>query len=444
MTHGNFAVDYEQRPYNPERMRRERLERAHAAMNKYGLGAMIVYSFDSQRYLGYYSHHQYGRRNPGTYVLLVKDNGFPYAPADPFPPMEESIMPWFKSKMVLKTSHHAFIFKGYPQKPEYMFGEWDKVAAEVKGLLQKHGVFNMPCGIDMTGFHMIDACQRAGIKLVDCNHVMSAARIVKTDDEVECLKMAGTFAESAHWEVCRALKPGVTEMEMAGVAANALYKLGAEEMEGPSFVVCSGDRVVETPAMPSDRIVRPGDLFVIDINGVGFQGYRTCFYRTYCVGDKPTEYQKDIYSRAVEGFDALTNSIKAGLTNQEVQQAWMEKGNAPGKWGRRPKWPEPGYYYRGSMAHHIGLTSGDPGPEIGLLDLKINEKADAGALPPPLMLEKNMTFAVEVGCWEWDGNKWNRDGVKLEHCGRVTETGYEVFYRFPYKDLIACGLPGIY
>jgi hypothetical protein len=34
--------------------------------------------------------------------------------------------------------------------------------------------------------------------------------------------------------------------------------------------------------------------------------------------------------------------------------------------------------------------------------------------------------------------------VKIEHCGMVTDDGFEVFYRFPTKDLIACGLPGVY
>ena len=132
--------------------------------------------------------------------------------------------------------------------------------------------------------HMINACQKAGIKLVDGNHVMAAARMVKTEDEIECLRTAGVIAESAHWEVCKALRPGVTEWEMAGVAAKALYKLGAEEMEGPSFVVCSGERSRDTvsPQCQQIRVVRPGDMFIIDINGVSFQGYRTCFYRTYC------------------------------------------------------------------------------------------------------------------------------------------------------------------
>jgi hypothetical protein len=34
--------------------------------------------------------------------------------------------------------------------------------------------------------------------------------------------------------------------------------------------------------------------------------------------------------------------------------------------------------------------------------------------------------------------------VKIEHCGVVTDTGFEVFYRAPKHDLIICGLPGEY
>lgn len=438
MTYGTYAVDYQQRTYNPERMRRERLERAHAAMNKYGLGSMMVFSYDSHRYLSYYSTHQYARRRPGTFLLLVKDAGYPYAPRDRIAPTgEEELMPWYKGKMKLTTSFQGRMFQGFPQQPDFIHGEWDKLAKEVKGLLEEHGVAHLPCGVDMTNLNMIEACQRAGIKLVDANHVMVAARMVKTEDEIECLRMAGVIAESAHWEVCKALRPGVTEWEMAGVAANALYKLGAEEMEGPSFVICSGERSGHNvPSMPTDRIIRPGDMFVIDINGVSFQGYRTCFYRTHVVGDKPTEYQKEIYQCAYDGLVALQSCIKPGITNFDAQERWMELGRERGRWGSQPKWPDPGRYYFGSTCHHIGLCSGDPGPGI------------PGTVPvvgsPPLKLEKNMCFAAEVGCFEWDGQKWAKDGAKLENCGRIGDTGFDVFYRFPMKELMACGLPGAY
>ncbi len=60
------------------------------------------------------------------------------------------------------------------------------------------------------------------------------------------------------------------------------------------------------------------------------------------------------------------------------------------------------------------------------------------------MIEKGMVFAIEGGVWDWDGKNWAYDGVKLENVGVVTDTGCEILYRFPYKDLITCGLPGEY
>jgi hypothetical protein len=53
MQYGPYAVDYEYRPYNPERMRNERVARAQAALKKHGLGAMILYDYDYHRYVGY-------------------------------------------------------------------------------------------------------------------------------------------------------------------------------------------------------------------------------------------------------------------------------------------------------------------------------------------------------------------------------------------------------
>ena len=55
-----------------------------------------------------------------------------------------------------------------------------------------------------------------------------------------------------------------------------------------------------------------------------------------------------------------------------------------------------------------------------------------------------MVFAREVGVREWDGKQYLYDGAKLENVEVVTETGGEVLYRFPYKDLITVGLPGVY
>src|SRR4030042_5565921 len=102
MTFGKYTVDYEQRIYNPERMRKYRLDRAQAMLKKYGLGAMVVYDFDNFRYLGYHTWHNYMRRRPRRYILLVRDNGFPYCPHSEPGSGEYEHQPWIRDKMILK------------------------------------------------------------------------------------------------------------------------------------------------------------------------------------------------------------------------------------------------------------------------------------------------------------------------------------------------------
>jgi Xaa-Pro dipeptidase len=440
MQYGPYAVDYENRPYNPERMRNERIAKAQASLKKHGLGAMMVFDYDYQRYLGYYSSHQYNRRRLGHFALLIEGDGFPYCPKDYFGgTWDQSRMPWFNDKMILETSKTFAIQQALPEHPNYVPQQMDKMVAEVKALLVKHGRADMPIGIDISNYDLIRAFDRSGLTVCDGLLAMTDAMQIKTPDEIHCMRMAGVIAESAHWEVCKALRPGMTELQIAGIAANACFKLGAEELEGPSFVVCSGERSGHVvPNMPTDRIVRPGDFVVIDINGVSFQGYRTCFYRTYLVGDKPTQFQKDVYKVCRDGLAALTACVKPGITTADISREWQKMGDFPGGWGRTPKWPDPGRRFAGSVMHSIGLRSGDGGPTVA------GFTANTGYMMPPVTIQENMTFAVEVGCFTWLGNKWAKDGVKIEHCGVVTKDGFDVFYRAPKDELIVCGLPGTY
>ena len=439
MQYGQFNVDYEQRPYDPARMREERWEKLQAGLKKWGLGALILYDYDYHRYAGYYTFHQYARRRLGTYVLVVAGEKIPYINNDKYPHgWEELRMPWFKGKFVLESARPYQLCNGLPEHPGKMREIFMQNVRDIKPILEKHGVADMPVGVDVVSPYMYEVLTENGIKLADGNDCMVDVITTKTQDEIHCLRMAGAITEAAHWEVARALRPGMTELEVAGIGANACYKHGAEELEGPSFVVCSGERGgYGVPNMPSDRRIRPGDFVNVDLNGVSFQGYRTCFYRTYLVGDEPTQFQKEVYGVTYDALCAMTSILRPGITTAEAQVEYSKLGDFPGGWGREPKFPEPGRYYFGSGGHPIGLRSGDPGytlPGSG----KIFGDFPGGTI------HKDHTFAVETACFTWDGKKWMKDGVKLENCGVVTETGFDVFYRAPIKDIIVCGLPGSY
>ena len=77
MTYGKFGVDWQQR-IDFNRLREERLEKANKMMHKYGIGAALIYSWDTKRYLSTGFNHPYARHLPSHPVLLIRDAGFPY------------------------------------------------------------------------------------------------------------------------------------------------------------------------------------------------------------------------------------------------------------------------------------------------------------------------------------------------------------------------------
>lgn len=254
---------------------------------------------------------------------LIKDAGYPYCPTSDPSSSDYQGMPWLQDKMKLK--YGTSIQNGLSFDTQWLDEQWTKQAEEIKGYLKQHRVLDEPCGIDVHfGLRTVRFIDKADINLVDGNPAMAEARMIKNEDEIECIRTAGTFVESAFWEVAKALRPGVTEWQMCGVAAKACFDQGAEEMEGPSFMSKAGSRGIGTG---TDRVIRPGDLFIMDINGISFQGYRTCFYRTFCVGDKPTEKQKDLYNDCYEIQTTMEKSLKPGITNHDYARAVLDKGN---------------------------------------------------------------------------------------------------------------------
>lgn len=81
LRYGLGNVDWQQR-INWEELRKKRVDRANQFMEKYGIGAAIVYNHDRTRYLSSVWNHPYGRGLPYNFVLLIRDNGFPYVPVE--------------------------------------------------------------------------------------------------------------------------------------------------------------------------------------------------------------------------------------------------------------------------------------------------------------------------------------------------------------------------
>ena len=103
---------------------------------------------------------------------------------------------------------------------------------------------------------------------------------------------------------------------------------GMEDVE--DVIVSSGPNTWPNWRNFSDRIIQPGDIVFMDLAALTWNGYKSCYYRTYCVGKEPTKEQKDTYATALEWLYDSIHAVKAGTTTREIAKKWPSAKEA---WG---------------------------------------------------------------------------------------------------------------
>ena len=130
-------------------------------------------------------------------------------------------------------------------------GNAKKFAVMVKSQLAEWDVANEPIGVDITDIPILRALEAEGVKVVDGQQTLLNASKIKTKEEVELIETSIAIVEAAFWEVVNTTKPGVRELDIAGMMRDVMYRYGAEEMH--NINVISGNRSPSTPA----RLFRP-------------------------------------------------------------------------------------------------------------------------------------------------------------------------------------------
>ncbi|HEY8323737.1 MAG TPA: M24 family metallopeptidase, partial [Ktedonobacterales bacterium] len=257
------------------------------------------------------------------------------------------------------------------------------------------------------------ALQAEGIKVVDGQQLMQQARLIKTRDEITLLNSACMMVDAAYDELYRSMRPGVRENECVGLVSKALYDLGSEHVEGVNAI--SGERCSPHPHVFSDRALRPGDPAYFDILH-SFNGYRTCYYRTFAVGSA-SQAQVDAYKKCREILDTAIAMIRPGVTTGEVVATF-------------PKAPEFGFQdeeaaFALQYGHGVGLSIWEKPIFSRLVSLDHPEE-----------IKEGMVFALETFWPASDG--WS--AARIEEQLIVTATGCEVITRFPAEDLMVAGI----
>jgi Xaa-Pro aminopeptidase len=398
---GRMGVDFEER-VDFARLRDYRLGRARAALANSQLGALLVFDINNIRYLTSTMIGEWARDKMARYALLARDDEPVLWDFGSAARHHQLYAPWLRPE----NSRAGMLGLRGSVAPDA--GLFERAAREIKGLLEDAGVAGMPVGVDVAELPMVFELQRLGLDVRDGQQVMLDARQIKSPDEIVLLSTAAAMVDGTYQTIVDALKPGIRENEVVALANKRLYELGSDDVEAINAI--SGERCSPHPHNFTDRIIRPGDQVYFDIIQ-SFNGYRTCYYRTFAVG-RCTSAQRDAYTRAREWIDAAIDLVKPGVGTDEIARLW-------------PRATEFGF------ADEMGAFGLQFGHGLGLALHERPIISRLNSLSNPVELREGMVFALETYCPASDGYS----AARIEEEVVVTADGPRVITLFPAEEL---------
>ncbi|CRZ13256.1 M24 family metallopeptidase [Mycolicibacterium neworleansense] len=384
------------------RMRREVGARLHTAMAEQGVDALVLL----------------GNSN----VMYATGIAWPLADAG-LSHVERPVA------VVLADDEHPHLFlpfregaameTGLPEDhlhgPVYL--EFDEGVAEFAQILA--GL--LPAGATIATDELTGAMRLAGSALfpsapVDAAAAIGAAKIVKTIDQIACIRRACQITEEAVGEIHKSLAPGVRQIDLSAEFVRRTFELGATtNMFDSIWQVMPASKAEGTwtttgdlalPLLTTERELQQGDVLWTDVS-IAYHGYCSDHGRTWIVGQDPTPVQQkqfDAWSRIV---DAVLSVTKAGATCGDLGRAATAAGG-----GQKPWLP---HFYLG---HGIGTSAA----EMPMIGTDLGQEWDDNFVFP-----EGMLLVFEPVVWE-DGT----GGYRGEEIVVVTENGWMPLTAYPY------------
>ena len=202
----------------------------------------------------------------------------------------------------------------------------------------------------------------------------------KTEEEIKKLEIASKIADNCFEYICKIMRVGKTEIEVATLMDEYMLNNGAEALSFET-IVGSGANSAQIHSTPTDKKIESGDVILLDF-GCKYQGYCSDISRTIFIGGI-TEEQKQIYDLVLDAQLVATEKISEGMLCNEADAL------------ARDVIKNKGYDFAHALGHGVG-TEVHESPVI-------SPKNDKDKI------EENMVFTIEPGIY-----LENKFGVRIE------------------------------
>ena len=156
-----------------------------------------------------------------------------------------------------------------------------------------------------------------GLQIVDAAEIITEQRVIKTADEIECLREAGRQACIGYRALLEIAIPGNTETMAAGAAEGAARAAGAEDINFTVFG--SGKRAATIIGRATTKIIEDGDM-VMAAMAVQYEGYVATVEYPFVAG-KANDGQKRFLGALFEAADVQQKYLADGVIAGEMVRA---------------------------------------------------------------------------------------------------------------------------
>lgn len=155
-------------------------------------------------------------------------------------------------------------------------------------------------------------------ELVYANGLITGLRACKDEEEFSRMVKAQEITDAAFAEICKFIKEGMTESEIAARLVYEMLRRGAQRV---SFdpIVASGPNGSRPHAVPGSRKVRKGEFITMDF-GCVYEGYCSDMTRTVALGEIDEE-KKTVYNTVLQAQLAGIAASRAGVSGKEIDGA---------------------------------------------------------------------------------------------------------------------------
>ena len=308
--------------------------------------------------------------------------------------------------MFVQWINHAPLARRFADKAEIVeWGGESTIGKVIETLVRRGARTDGVAVIGPMRFDQHGALAEKFGKIANLNRVYARLRAVKSEEELDWLRIGAVFSDAGMRGLRDAIKPGVSERELSDAIERAY--VGAGGGTGVHYIGTTSMHASDLAVprqFPLPRRVGKGDVVVAEITAE-FYDHGGQVLRSFAVGEEPTPLYRALHDAADAAFAAIAAVLKPGAMPAEVIAASRVIEDA-------------GFTIIDDLLH--GYGGGYLQPILG------SSNRPSGPIPET-PFKAGQTVVIQPNVVTKDG----KAGVQTGEFGVITEGGFESLQNFP-------------